>query len=248
MMSSKYVEAADILIQLFLKKTEDAYTDIVFSPNLHSLNHLAWQVRNFGPLWTCSSIMFESANYLLKSKFTGTVNILPLIIERYHRNKETLKQNVAEDALADLCHQFRNTTKRFKRTVLDKSRLPFQFRNEFTPFYSNAKLTYFELDSVFHSTAINSYVTFLMNNATHCGQIQFFIGGCPEKVMIQHFEIMESYQCEKKIDLPIYSFHEVKESARVALINLHSVTEKLLRVDISERIYLVPLINMFEHD
>ena len=52
----------------------------------------------------------------------------------------------------------------------------------------------------------------------------------------------------KKTDLPIFSFHEVKESDRVALINLHSVTEKLLRVDISERIYLVPLINMFEHD
>ena len=127
-MSSKYVDAADELIQFFLKRTEDAYSDIVFSPNLHSLSHLAWQVKNFGPLWACSSMIFESANYLLKSKFTGTV---------------------AEDSLADLCHQFRNTTKRFNRIVLDQSRLPFQFRNEITPFYSNAKFAYFELDSIF---------------------------------------------------------------------------------------------------
>ena len=247
-MSSKYVDAADELIQLFLKRTEDAYSDIVFSPNLHSLSHLAWQVKNFGPLWTCSSMMFESANYLLKSKFTGTVNILPLVIERYHRNKDTLKQHVAEDSLADLCHQFRNTTKRFNRTVLDQSRLPFQFRNEITPFYSNAKFAYFELDSIFHSNSNNSYVTFLLDDAPHCGQAQYFMGGCPEKVMIQHFKIVESYQCTKKVDLPIFSFHEVKQSDRVTLINLHSVTEKLLRVDISERIYLIPLINMFEHD
>ena len=242
------MDAADNLIQLFLKRTEDAYSDIVFSPNLHSLNHLAWQVKNFGPLWSCSSMMFESANYLLKTKFTGTVNILPLVVERYHRNKDTLKQHVEEDSLADLCHQFRNTTKHFNRTVLEKSRLPFEFRDETSPLYSNAKLAYFELDSVFHSSAKNSYVMFLMNDAPHCGQIQFFIGGTPEKVMIKPFKIVESYQCAKKVDLPIFSFHEVKQSDRVALINLHTVTEKLLRVDVSERKYLIPLINMFEHD
>ena len=88
-----------------------------------------------------------------------------------------------------------------------------------------------------------------MNDAPHCGQIQYFIGGCREKVMIQQFKIVESYQCTKKLDLPVFfSFHEVKQSDRVALINLHSVTEKLLRVDLSENIYLFPLINMFEHE
>ena len=70
--------------------------------------------------------MFESANYLLQSKFTGTVIILPLIIEKYHRNKDTMKQNVGDNHLAELCHRLKNTEKRFERIQLDNSRLPLE--------------------------------------------------------------------------------------------------------------------------
>ena len=247
-LTRKYADEAESLIRVFLMKTEQEYTDIVFSPNLRSLNHLAWQVRKFGPLWTCSFMMFESANYLLQSKFTGTVNILPPIIERYHRKKDTLKQKVGDNYLADLCHRMRNNSKCFKRSKLHVSKLPSDYRSDLTPCYKNAKLAYFELDSVSHSCASNSYVTFVANGALHCGQKQFFNAGSPERMMIQFFEIRESYLCEKKTDIPVFSFHIVKQSSRVALVNLHCVIEKLLRIDPFDKIYLIPLINMFEHD
>ena len=128
LMTRKYADEAESLTRVFLMMTEQEYTDIVFSPNLHKLNHLAWQVRNFGPLWTCSSMMFEAANYLLQSRFTGTVNLLPLIIERYHRNKDTLKQKVDDNYLADLCHRMRNTAKCFERSKLHVSKLPSEYR------------------------------------------------------------------------------------------------------------------------
>ena len=248
MMSSKYTVEAEDLKQLFLEKIEEAFADIVFSPNLHSLNHLAWQVRNFGPLWTCSSMMFESANYLLQSKFTGTVNILPLIVERYLRNKSSLKQDVHDDSLAELCHQLRNTRKAFRRVPLDISCIPFEYRNENEKYFSNAELTNFELDSTLNSSAINSFVSFVNNDVFHCGQIRFFIAGHPEKMLIDYFKIIESYQSEKKVDLPIYSFHQVEHTKHLGLVDLHCLVEKILCVNIDDKMYLVPLINMFEHD
>ena len=82
--------------------------------------------------------MFESANYLLQSKFTGTVIILPLIIEKYHRNKDTMKQNVGDNHLAELCHRLKNTETRFEKNKLDNSRLPLEHRVEKMSSYSNA--------------------------------------------------------------------------------------------------------------
>ena len=71
--SSNFCKEAERQINQFLRETKDEYTEQVFSANIHSLSHLTWQVQNFGPLWTTSSMMFESANYQLCSKFTGTV-------------------------------------------------------------------------------------------------------------------------------------------------------------------------------
>ena len=48
--------------------------------------------------------MLESENYLLNSKFTGTVNHLPVLVERYHRNKEAWRASIKEnEPLAAFC-------------------------------------------------------------------------------------------------------------------------------------------------
>ena len=48
MMSSKYFDAADSLVQLLLKQTDDAYGDNVFSSNVHSIDHLACKLETLG--------------------------------------------------------------------------------------------------------------------------------------------------------------------------------------------------------
>lgn len=40
----KYSAKGGDLIQLFLDETEKQYTEMSFSPNVHALSHLAWQV------------------------------------------------------------------------------------------------------------------------------------------------------------------------------------------------------------
>ena len=102
---------AEKLIALFLKKTEDRCGQAVFTANMHSLSHLTWQVKNYGQLWSSFAIMFESANHLLKTKLTGTVNHLRLLVERYVRNKTERDKVPDNDLLKDLCLSMRNEKK-----------------------------------------------------------------------------------------------------------------------------------------
>ena len=88
MTSSEYAKDAEKHLDRLLDMTQEDHSEVVFSANVHALTHLPWQVRNYGPLWTNSGMMFESANYLLSSKFTGTVNHLSLLVERYHKSKD----------------------------------------------------------------------------------------------------------------------------------------------------------------
>ena len=93
--SANYADDADKLIQIFLKITEDRFDAEVFVANIHSLNHLSWQVKSHGPLWCSFAIILESANHLLKTKFTGTVNHLRVLVERYLRNTAKRKETPA---------------------------------------------------------------------------------------------------------------------------------------------------------
>ena len=115
-----FVNEADKLIKKFLNQMEEICGTNVFSPNVHSLNHLSWHVKNYGPLWCTSAIMFESANYLLKTKFTGTVNLLRLIVEWYNRNKKIRREMPSNDALFGFCQKLR----RERATMQPSLRVP----------------------------------------------------------------------------------------------------------------------------
>ena len=81
--------------------------------NLHSLRHLTWQVRTYGPLWTASCFAFESAHHSLVSTFTGSVNNLRLLVERYLVKKSLLGSNIENDALFDLTSELISGRKKF---------------------------------------------------------------------------------------------------------------------------------------
>ena len=81
--------------------------------NLHSLRHLTWQVRNYGPLWTASCFAFESAHHSLVSTFTGSVNHLRLLVERYLTKKSLLSSKIDNDGLFDLTTELVRGRKKF---------------------------------------------------------------------------------------------------------------------------------------
>ena len=113
--SSLHANEAEKLIRSFLLQLKNRYSEEIFSPNVHALSHLAWQVRSFGPFWTASAMMFESANYLLQSKFTGTVNHLQLLVERYIRNKDSYRKEIGDNKLAEFASKLRGKKRFFKK-------------------------------------------------------------------------------------------------------------------------------------
>ena len=71
----KELEQAERLLQHFCLMFSALYSEGKETINVHSLLHLADDVRNLGPLWTHSCFPFESYNGNLLKLFHGTQNV-----------------------------------------------------------------------------------------------------------------------------------------------------------------------------
>ena len=71
---------AEKLLLHFCIKFLNLYCERYQTANLHSLLHMAEDVRNLGPLWTHSTFPFESLNGELLKLFHGTQNIVFQIV------------------------------------------------------------------------------------------------------------------------------------------------------------------------
>ena len=77
MISDKYAAEAGELINEFLKRNRRSVHQYRVLP-ISSRADPFGMAGTFGPLWACSSMMFESANYLLQSMLAGAIPLLPL--------------------------------------------------------------------------------------------------------------------------------------------------------------------------
>ena len=245
--SSEHCRVAENLIERFHLLTAEAHSDKVFSANIHSLNHLAWQVRCFGHLWCTSATMFESANYLLRCKFTGTVCHLKVLVDRYLRNKNSCCENPRKDTLYDLCLSLRER-KSFKQRAVCLHEIPSDLKDLSAQFYSTQKFENFTLDSISHSSCRNSFISFVCDGEKKLCQIRLFF-----TIDKQDFASVVLYQIEKKhrpsqSTADVYSFYEVRKLENVQTISQDAIIEKLLPLTVNEKLVLVPLVNIFEHD
>ena len=129
MMSSEFAVQGLRQIHSFLSKTKDEYTEVVFSANVRGA-------------------MFESANFLLSSKFKGIVNHLSLLIERYHRNKAAWRAPInVNDGLTSFCKNTRNEKTCSRDNSAALSLVPKSCIQSGRNFYQQKKFNSFTLDS-----------------------------------------------------------------------------------------------------
>ena len=212
MVSTEHTEEAERLIFDLLEKTKAQCLDAVFSANTHSLMHWAWQVKQFGPLWCASSKMFESADYLLQSKFTRSVNHLPLIIERYHQNKQSLRESVRDDKFSDYCNSLRISSEIFHKRAISNG-VPDDLCNAGDLFYSNYQSSAFHLDSLAHLSLFNSFVSFKQNNKLRFGQIRsFFNKNGVEMLAVYLFKVVQTTKSPRPVSCEIYLFVKVEKT------------------------------------
>ena len=235
--SRSFATEAEALIQFFLKKTEEADDHQVFSANVHSLNHLSWQVEQFGPLCCTSAMMFESANYLLKTKFTGTVNHLRLLVERYQRNKEQRRKKPQGDALETFCLALRGE----RSTQPDKETNAHNSPN----FKLRINGQYFQADS---ANEANSLAVFNVAGENLMGIIKsFIIKNSKLSATVEPFEIIESFK-PSAVTANVYSFFKVFSKAELINVETSNILQKLIKIQIENQLFFVPILNVFEHD
>ena len=216
--SAKYADDAEKLIQIFLKKTEERFDAEVFTANIHSFTHLSWQVKSYGPLWCSSAIMFESANHLLKTKFTGTVNHLRLLVERYLRNKAQRKETPANDLLKDLCYSFRKETVFAERQIIKEESSTRKILFHRMRFKTNNLQT-------IQSKRENSFISFNADRDIKYGMIeQFFSKSGSRFATVNVLKLIKARK-PKQSPLNFFSFLEVEVGDEKCTIDVNNISQ-----------------------
>ena len=231
------------------------------SINFHLLRHLAWQVKLFGPLWVTSAMSFESANHHLIQPVTGTVNICNLLVQRYIRKKEIECSRIKDDALklmlnkSSVSMEFwegynleENTNTIFIRRLFPQSRLFCRYRLK-SPFPSL-------LDSLSYRRSNSNSFVLLREDPPEAAQILLFFEEsnsikcyveCFNVVVVIRLDLQGTvFESAEKLFRPLA--YVIGETVEKKQVSVNSITRKLAKFEFRNLVYLLSLLNHFEHD
>ena len=260
--SSGNVKMAESLLKQFCENVVDTFggNARIETINMHSLRHLADQVRRFGPLFTCSAMSFESANRILSQVFTGSHHELEVICRRFLQLQRFHDLSIENEQISDLWNQLLGTE------VLEREHLDHAMREtdsllEGRACYPNASFfnrqyfgnVYFDSPSFSRapmSGDCNSFVAFSLNSEKAFGQIMYFVSipGEPYhgkvKAVIQKYQIIEELGTVKG-----YLFR-VRSTTEEVFANLETL-RKVFRVRLpnmrNAESLVMKLCSVFEH-
>ena len=184
---------------------------------------------------------------MLNSKFTGTVNHLSLLVERYHRNKEAWRASIKEnETLAAFCLKLRGN-KPFRKDFLLPSQVPPDLFKQGRSFYCCRKFENFSLEGLPNEK--DFFFSAEHNGALIWGKVcAFFTEEDKHYVSAQMVKILKSYASPLGTSKNVFSYHIVELYSKWKALNVKLVIKKMLHFKIASISYLVPLIDAFEHD
>jgi len=203
----------------------------------------------FGPLWSTSAVMFESANYLLKKTFSGSVNHMDLLVERYIRNKVSRRKRIACDSISHWVCSLRGKTQ-FDRKYEELNPHLRKYLPSFTgKFFVNTKTEFHTIEASNNESNVNSFVTVCSDEELIAGEVLIFFESSPEdQLLLRVYRCKKIYRCiDASEDLPA-AFFEARATEDVRQYSVSQIDEKLVKIRVDEKIYFVPLLKHFEHD
>ena len=247
------LDVCELIIEKFCKEMARRNPGWKFeSYNFHSLTHLCWQVSNFGPLWTTSASMFESANHQLAMPFTGTVNHATLLVERYLRNKLLHDSSIASDPLSLFVEE--TLTKR--KSFVDNLGICFEdpATKVLKAQFPNGRLfTRWQTDRYFDSrcydrSGADSYIHFETEGGKNVGRIELFADdGNSVFAFVQLYKIKGLLRHEEHHILDGMAYI-VGNSEEFMIIDCQSIKEKLFCFEFDSKVFLIVELDHFEHD
>lgn len=228
------LEQAEVLLKLFVQKTETLYCDRELSYNLHQLRHLVLFIKRWGPLWATSSFPFENFNGFLAKCVHGTKHIGQEIV-----NKLKIVQGL--QALRNHDKAGKDTTGS-KPQLIGKSTImttghdnesellaSYNIGRESLRVHVRAKIRYEEYTSkIYKTTKTNSYTVQvnLNDNSIVCGSIRFFfkieadlVCFLLESFTVEHTKMFYNLESQAKIDHVI----PIKKSNKLFLIKWNEI-------------------------
>ena len=219
--------------------------------NLHSLRHLTWQVRNYGPLWTASCFAFESAHHSLVSAFTGSVNHLRLLVERYLVKKSLLRTNLENDALFNLTSELISGRKKIGQGHLKDTVDVRELCGRASSVSAREVLNGLAFDSASDTKSnSNSFITFSPIGADQLifGQvIAFFRRGRRKFCLVELYAVQKSFKCPGGDRLPCAFDHGKTTNERIDL-PCERILGKLIVFSFEHQNILIKLSSHFDHN
>ena len=150
--------------------------------NVHSLTHLADQVRLFGPLFTFSAMSFEAANRTLGEVFTGSTSECSVICRRVLERHRLAHIEISNSKLEPLFNKFSGKEEQIKICFASETietdavkQARRQYSNGVVFIRQVSNNVYFDSTFFGRSKLGNCYVIFMVDDREVFGEIQYFI-------------------------------------------------------------------------
>ena len=177
------VSLAEELLDNFCRDIVDVHggNEKVETINVHSLRHLADQVRRFGPLFTFSAMSFEAANRTLGEVVSGSNSECQVICRRIsqrHRLANVTIENTNLKLLSDHLTGKEVESSSFSEETAETpavKRARTQYPKGVISNRQKINSVYFDSTSFKRSKFGNCYIFFLENGNEKFGEIQYFI-------------------------------------------------------------------------
>ena len=261
--SENNVRTSERLLDQFCKKIVSCHdgNEKIETINVHSLRHIAEQVRRFGPLFCQSAMCFEAANRTLGEVFSGSNTecevICRRVLQRHKLSQFECQNEKLEPFYCKLLGRKYQTETTFSDEFLETKEVK-EGRN----LYKSARLInrvysngcYYDSPAYKRSRLGNCYTYFSSGNQEMFGKIQYFIEipGSPfyneTLANVLHFNVIEELGPVKGF------FYRVKKTATENMIPI-KLLQKLFYIEnfvenhpnSETQCFVVKLTKNFEH-
>ena len=174
---------------------------------------------------------------------------MDLLVERYIRNKVSRKKRIADASISHWVSSLRGKSN-FERNY---AKLNPHLRMYLPPLagkiFVNTKTEFHTIEASNNESNVNSFVTVYCDEELVAGEMLIFFESSPEdQLLLRVYRCEKLYRCiDANEDLPA-AFFEARATEDVRQYSMSQIDEKLVKLQIDDRIYFVSLLKHFEHD
>ena len=235
-------------------------TDKCETINLHSIRHLADQVKRCGPLYVSSAMSFESAHSFLARMASGTHDFCEIICRRYLEKQALLVENIEHDAIRAITI---NWTGQFFNQSDEKTSFFDRFLKK-TDLVEAARMLYPDCkilsrasvrNVVYDSSCYqkngggcNNFVKYPTANSFEFGRIEYFITFADSSTVFAFVSVFKVVEKSLSKDLILRDnwFSRVVQTNRTTFIRTDGI-EKLACIENETEIWLAKLPPFMDH-